>query len=271
MGSGASMKSGSRSKVFLVAAPLVVLLAALPFTGSACGGGTSNDARPDGGTLCQQGSSTCTAGTTCNNGNCVPTCDANGAGCPTGTFCEGTEFGRQVCAPSTFTTCTADINCPLPQFCRSGLCISVEVRRDGGFQGCLLGNAVDDACAGEAICLQSATSTTTLNNCIGMPACPPDGTCPVGTFGSVCNDLPDGGGRIFQNKQRVCLFSFCRADSNCPQGYACFRPSKDKLVAQCQTGTAGDLCFTQADCFNSNSCVGADGGLEDGGTFGHCQ
>ena len=264
------MKDGSRSKVFLVAAPILVLLAALPFTGSACGGGVGAIPRPDGGTLCQQGTATCGAGTVCNNGTCTPTCAADGTGCPTGTYCEGTDPGRQVCAPNALTTCTSDQNCPLPQFCRSGLCLSVELRRDGGFQGCLLG-AADDACAGEAICLQSQTSTTVLNNCIGMPACPQDGICPVGNYGSVCNDLPDGGGRLFANKQRICLFSFCNTTANCPQGDACFLPTKGKLAGQCQSGSPGDLCFSQADCFNSTACAGADGGFEDGGTFGHCQ
>jgi hypothetical protein len=205
----------------------------------------------------------------CNNGNCITTCPT-GTECSADQFCQGTEPTRQVCSPKTFKQCAIDQDCPNPQFCLSGLCVSVELRRDGGFQGCLL-SGPDDACAPEAICLQQQTSSgTILNNCIGMPACGQDGTCPVGNQGSVCNDMPDGG-RLFQNKQRVCLFTFCTGAANCPSNAECFLRAPDDPRGECTFGIAGDPCFGPTDCFNSSQCVGADGGFGDGGSPGTCQ
>lgn len=265
------MSDRPRSKLFFLIPPLLALALALPGVSSACGGtGGSGKIRPDGGPLCQQGTATCAAGTLCNNGNCVATCATDGTGCAADQFCEGTEAARLVCTSIERKACTIAQDCPLPQSCQSGLCVSIELRRDGGYNGCLLGS-LDDGCAGEAICLQNTNSQgQTLNNCIGMPGCGQDGGCPVGNIGSTCNDQPDGG-RLLPAKQRVCLLGLCAGGPDCPPNAGCFRPKGSSPLGQCQSGTLGDLCFVREDCPNANVCTGADGGLDDGGAPGRCQ
>ena len=268
MGRGAPMKEFHRSLWALAAIPaaaLVVLASAAPGCGS-----SSNPVknRPDGGPLCSNGSGNCPSGTQCNNGTCVTSCDPSGA-CPSGTFCEGNDPSRNVCAPTAYANCTIDQDCPLPQFCLSNLCVSRELRADGGFQGCILtGN---DGCANDAVCYQAQSASGAVSNtCIGLPACGQDGTCPVGTAGSACNDLPDGG-RLFPAKQRVCLYSFCAEAANCPAAAFCFRSSNTSPLGGCSFGTAGSGCFTNADCLAARACVGADGGFDAGGSPGICQ
>jgi hypothetical protein len=233
--------------------------------------------QPDGGPICQSGDNTCAAGTRCVNRNCVPSC---AAGCPAGTYCEG-PAPRDFCVPVTAIACANSRNCPAPQvcflgppacsnFCTRGVCASQQLRADGGYQGCLVNAGADDACGPDAVCYTLGATTGTVNACVGLPACNQDGGCPGGTFGSVCNDaLPDGG-QILPGKQRICLFSYCLRDSDCNQSGHCFHTTSAE-PGRCNFGLAGDPCFTKADCFNAQSCAGADGGVLDGGVPGACQ
>jgi hypothetical protein len=63
----------------------------------------------------------------------------------------------------------------------------------------------------------------------------------------------------------------CTLDPDCPLTAACFRATLQKPYGQCNFGITGSQCFTNADCFKSVACSGADGGLYDGGTPGTCR
>ena len=231
--------------------------------------GSSNVSRIDGGTICQAGDTTCAANERCVDRTCKPAC-AGGAACPAGMYCEGAAFPNDVCAPLAVTACVASTDCPAPQLCfQGGLCASLELRGDGGVQPC--GND-NSNCAPDAVCLPLATSTGSINqSCVGMPACGQDGGCPVGLFGSVCNDLADGG-KLVANKQRVCLFPWCLDDSNCNAQSHCFRNPKDANHGECYYGVTGDPCFAKADCLNATDCVDStDGGVLGDGGLGACK
>jgi hypothetical protein len=239
-------------------------------SGSACTDtGSSNVTRPDGGTPCQAGDTTCASNELCSNRTCVPTCPG-GASCMPGMYCAGATSPSDVCAPITVTTCTGNQDCPNPQLCfQGGLCASLELRADGGVQPC----ANDDSnCAPDAICLPLATNTGSINeNCVGMPACSQDGGCPIGLFGSVCNDLPDGG-KIVANKQRICLFPKCLVDTNCNPQSHCFRTVIGSVAGECFYGVTGDPCYAKPDCLNATDCVdSSDGGVLQSGVLGVCK
>jgi len=222
--------------------------------------------RPDGGTPCQAGDSTCRGNLRCVNRNCVPTCPGD-AGCPSGSYCEGPAYPEDVCAPLSPIACAKTFDCPDPQTCFGGLCASGQPRADGGYQLCVLNAGADDGCGPDAVCIVQGQ-----NVCAGYPACGQDGGCPQGDIGSACNDgkNPDGG-QLIPGKMRICLLGFCTLPSDCPPtSNACFRATLRKPYGYCNFGLTGSQCFTKADCFNSGACTGADGGLEDGGTPGTC-
>ena len=78
------------------------------------------------------------------------------------------------------------------------------------------------------------------------------------------------GGRVFANKQRVCLVSFCESNADCPTTGAAPTAShcvNGNGVAQsfCSNGVRGAPCLKPVDC-NSNTCAGADGSA-----FGTCN
>lgn len=261
MGSGALMERQQRSGLVqgLMAAGValtVVLLASSP----GCGG--TDPTQPDGGTICNQGDKNCPAGTRCVSRNCVPTCE-DGGPCPAGLYCEAPQGPVAICSPVTPKSCVSSLECPAPQVCSGGICSSIELREDGGTQGCVL--TANDHCAPDSICYQQFNSTgLAFNLCLGLPHCGQDGSCPVGARGTTCNQLADGG-FVFAGKERLCLYGFCVDSSNCPQRTNCFHFAPGDTLGQCKAGAAGDPCLSGEDCTNSKYCQLADGGVNDGG------
>jgi len=249
---------------------------------SAC---NSTSEQPDGGPVCAQGVPDggvggCIGATACTNGVCDPTCDASGAGCAPGFYCEDTSLPVNVCSPVQTVDCQTDLDCPVPQSCGAGgICYTLETRANGSTDGCLISNPVD-GCAPDSLCYQIANPNGTgdpLNYCVGLSHCSEDGGCPADPTGSgaVCNQIADGG-YIFPGKERLCLSGFCVDHNNCPSGTACFYRTQGGSFGQCQGGFPADPCYTSEDCFNSpTGCNvsldgGVDGGLDDGGSLGVC-
>jgi hypothetical protein len=262
MGSSALIERRQQRSGFVqgMMAAGVALAAILLATSPGCGG--TDPVQPDGGTVCNQGDKSCPDGTRCTSRNCVPTCEGGGA-CPTGSYCEAPQGPVAVCSPVTPISCSRTLDCPAPQTCSGGICTSLELREDGGTQGCVL--AANDHCAPDSVCYQQFNSTgLAYNLCLGLPHCGQDGTCPVGNRGTTCNQLPDGG-FVFPGKERLCLYGFCADASNCPLRTNCFRYAPTDQLGQCKAGTAGDPCLGPDDCTNARYCQLADGGVNNGG------
>ena len=279
MGSGALNDSASglrppapanlRASVLrgVLAAALAFAVVLLSTQSSGCG---SDPQQPDGGIQCQQGDRSCPAGSICMNRVCQPNCD-NGAACPPGEYCEAPQSPYAICSPEQPIACTTLFDCPAPQACTSGLCTSSELRWDGGFTGCSITSATgNDGCSRGSLCYQDFSSGQVLNRCIGLPHCSSGGACPVGKFGSTCNQRPDGG-LIFKEKMRVCLFTYCAETVDCPQGTICFRRDRSNPLGGCSPGKPGSPCYTNDDCYNATYCSVADGGADDGGELGICS
>jgi len=255
-----------RSSLIPLGAAVVV---AAIFAVSSCSDDATNVniAQPDGGTICDFATRGCPAGQACLNGICSQRC-TGGAACPAGTYCEGDASIDEVCAPVQAISCTTLLQCPAPQTCGSGLCTSTELLGDGGRSGNCIPGAPDDGCSADGVCVTGASQSP---SCLGLPPCSQDGGCPTGVAGAVCNVRSDGG-RLFPNKQRVCLVSFCETNADCPQTNpqpgvpAAPHCVNEKGVSQsfCSPGVPGSPCLAPADC-NTNVCNGSDGSA-----FGTC-
>ena len=256
----------SALKAAFCAAALAGAAAAL--SGSCSKEPPAQGTQPDGGQVCQSGGHECGAGTRCANRICTATC-TGGASCGAGNYCPGAA-PEDVCAPIAPKTCKADLDCPVPQQCLFGRCVSSELLADGGFQFCNLG-AVDDHCAPDAVCYPIGFGPS----CFGLSPCGQDGSCPGTAISNVCNHLPDGG-TLIAGKERVCIFLYCSTNADCGKDPAngaqsvCFRGVAHSTYGACQFGSVGDPCFSDADCPRSNGCRGQDGGVDDGGTPGAC-
>lgn len=240
-------------------------LIALFFAAACSGADNPTVVRPDGGEFCTAGSHTCPGGTRCVNSYCTPTC-TGGAPCPAGTFCAGTTFPDDVCAPLLPAACASTNDCPLAQTCLWGRCVSQETVADGGVEACLAG-AAQDKCAPDALCY--IVNAAPL--CVGLPSCGQDGGCPSGAPSQLCNLLPDGG-RVVAGKGPVCVVYECAQTADCNSGQLCFHGAQLSW-GTCQPGKNNDPCFSNADCVSAAQCdnPGPDGGSGDGGVPGKCR
>jgi hypothetical protein len=248
---------GRSSLIPLGAAALVVAI----FAASSCAQdpGVSLPLQFDAGLICDFAARGCPNGQACLNGICSARC-TNGATCPAGTYCEGDASIDQVCAPVEATACINFQQCPAPQGCSSGLCTSSELLGDGGRGTCTPG-VLDDGCSADGVCRAPSGS----NACVGLPACSQDGGCPVGLAGATCNVRPDGG-RLFPNKQRVCLVAFCDGNADCPLQIPHCVNGFGTAKSGCSPGTTGSPCTNDADCNSGSTCNGAS----PPATFGTC-
>jgi len=249
---------GRSSLIPLGAAALVVAI----FAASSCANDASNVeiVQPDAGVICDLAVRGCPAGQACLNGVCAARCPG-GTGCPAGTYCEGTAAIDQVCAPVQAIACATLLDCPAPQSCDFGLCTSTEFLGDGGRGASCVPGQADDGCSADAICLLGASQSP---SCLGLPACSQDGGCPQGKTGSTCNVQADGG-RLFPNKQRVCLVTLCDSNASCPASAPHCVNENGVAVSFCSPGVKGSPCLAAADC-NSNGCT-----IANGGVFGTCN
>jgi hypothetical protein len=263
MGTG-TLKLGGSGRALV--AVCVALGFAAAFAGPSCSSSDISADRPDGGPICQHGGTTCTSGTYCENGNCVATC-ANNVPCPSGQYCLGDAGTDAVCAPNQPLLCTSLFDCPPPQDCLSTMCTTAEPLGDGGLALCNPDGSTVDGCGPDAICLvlQSSNGGTTVQ-CRGMPACATNAGCPVGQFGSTCNQRPDGG-RLLTSKQRICLLGYCTGPIDCASGQRCvLDPVPGATFGGCYSGFPGSPCNTPADCLNPDAgCLNKDAGV-----FGCC-
>ena len=243
------------------------LIAVALAVAAACSGssGPAPVQRPDGGQSCTAGSHTC-AGGRCVNSYCVTTC-TGGTVCPAATFCGGTAFPDDLCAPVAPISCASNNDCPLVQNCLFGHCVSVETIGDGGLELCTPGVA-QDKCAPDAICyLISGTP-----KCLGLPLCGADGGCPSGALSQACNLLADGGHAI-EGKGAICALEECDAIGDCAPGALCFHAGAVPW-GKCQYGVTGDRCQSNGDCISAANCQMSDGGppeVTDGGDFARCK
>jgi hypothetical protein len=251
----------------LAAAGTAAAIIAFPL---ACGGGTSSS-RPDGGPVCTTGDNSCAPGTLCTNGNCVSTCAPDGGGCGATQYCE-VHDPQPVCADVTPITCSLTQQCPPPQVCQNGFCVSRQPLADGGSGGCRFSSPVDGgantSCGPDALCYATTNiNNFTTNTCIALAHCPQTGDCPVGGLGSVCNETADGG-FYFAGKERLCLASYCVADKNCPSLAICFFADLNNPLGYCSAGIYTNPCRTIHDCPGATGCGyvdPADGGFNDAG------
>jgi Dickkopf N-terminal cysteine-rich region len=259
MGSGALRRDGFFQAAMAAAVSMAAVLVA---TSEGCG--SSDVVRADAGASCNQGDGSCPAGTVCTNRVCTPSC-ADGGACPSGFYCEYPQTAFAVCSPIKPSACRDDNDCPAGnQVCTDGLCISWELRADGGTVGCIISTTGSDACSPDSICYVDTSLGYQLNRCLATPHCGQDGSCPIGYRGSVCNQLADGG-FAFGNKERLCLYKYCVGNTNCPTGTQCFHYTRDATLGTCSLGQSGYPCFSAEDCFNANYCQLSDGGVADGG------
>jgi hypothetical protein len=242
-----------RSTLIAVAA---ALLAVAAVASHSCSNNPNQTiSQPDGGQVCNFANLPCSGGFSCVNGICAQRCPA-GTPCPSGSYCEGDAGFDEVCAPITTTVCADSTQCPAPQVCSFGLCVSGELLGDGGKAACSL-TPPNDGCAPGALCFANGGASS----CVGMPACSQDGTCPAVGEGSTCNVRPDGG-RLLAGKQRICLLGFCTGPTDCPANLPhCVNSGTNIENSGCFAGRTGDPCTSNADCASNKTCAIADGGV----------
>ncbi len=166
----------------------------------------------------------------CFNGQCAGTCRSD-AECPSAQYCD-TSWGQ--CHPRAVATCSPG-SCLTSQTCRSGLCTAKDLPR----QSC---DTSADTCGFDRLCSSDSGGFA----CQSMPACSPDGSCPRGSRGAVCNE------GLEPSKGRVCLIGTCSSGLDCVLGLTCAR-SGGASLGFCTTGEKGDVCFAGSDC-RSSSC-----------------
>ena len=250
MGSGALRVRTSAAGMLWTAAGLAAGLIA-------CAGSSSQSALPrlDGGPVCS-GASGCAAGSQCTNGLCAPAC-ADG-GCAAGSYCEGSEAPRQICTANATPSCLDPSQCPNPQSCYLGTCVSLQPLADGGASPCTM---LDD-CGPDAMCNPVGDANGNVAFfCVAQPHCSQDGGCPSVAIGEACNQKTDGG-LYFPEKERLCLQYFCAANTDCQAPAVCFHGSGNGALGGCSFGGPGAGCQSNADCPGSTNCSQR---LEDGG------
>ncbi|HZO13610.1 MAG TPA: hypothetical protein VFB62_10130 [Polyangiaceae bacterium] len=166
----------------------------------------------------------CPPGTTCFNGLCAEGCNDRDD-CPDGMRCM--SDAGQLCVDETVTSCP-DVPCASSQVCANGLCSAIPSE-----EGCTGPTPFgpSDGCGAQEVCLSTAMvdgQEVNAKVCYTFPFCPEDGPCPVGAFGSVCNE------GIFPEKNRICLAGMCTSSINCPPAWNCVPAFEGVLYGTCQ-------------------------------------
>jgi hypothetical protein len=138
------------------------------------------------------------------------------------------------------TTCPA-VPCASGQVCADGFCVPTPPNMPCGTNPF----AMDDMCGMNAVCLPGVTvdgQMVSNRQCYAFPPCPASGMCPVGPFGSVCND------GILTDKARMCLAGLCLTVDNCPANWHCVLRNSAPTYGYCSSGASGSLCKMPSDC-----------------------
>jgi hypothetical protein len=171
----------------------------------------------------------CPSDQQCFNGLCAMKCSGDGQ-CPAGQYCDP---GWNQCHPSVVMTCAAG-GCATSQTCLFGLCTA----KDQPPETCDITGT--DTCGTARICAATGGSN---DSCVSLPPCAPDGSCPKGTRGAVCNES------IVGDKGRLCLIGYCLTANDCLTGWYCTHPGGSTL-GLCGNGTPGEPCSSASECDN---------------------
>ncbi len=195
----------------------------------------------------------CPAGQWCFNGLCAPGCMTD-LDCADNQYCDtqidlpNNQFGTHMCVNKEVSTCSTDADCETTQECILGMC-SVSA----GPQECTPRIDAPDGCDDFSICLDVGDGEVEEFECYAFPPCPQDGICPVGLYGSVCNE------DIFPAKERICLTSLCKEEAHCPSTHQCI-PLQGE-IGGCSDGAFGSLCLDDQDCKSELTCMTAAPGM----------
>jgi MYXO-CTERM domain-containing protein len=230
----------------------------------------------------------CLAPLVCHESICVPTCEDEGASCPTGASCTNTSQGF-VCVPDD---CSVG-GCPQGSICVDDMCVpACDNVVCPGEQICQDGHCLDPCngvqCPPPLVC-QNAQCVAPCNcfggdiGCVNLPGtiCDKGGT-------DLCVD-PDCAGVICPSGQHcdptsgLCV-DFCHPGVMCPLGQKCLNPEgcvplcfgvtcEAGLECNPDTGLCEDTSCTDVTCLDGSvcvdgECVEVEGSGGAGGTAG---
>lgn len=220
--------------------------------GTGDGDGDGGDGDGDGGGFepCSA-ANPCPDGQFCFNGLCAIGCNSDGD-CAGNQYCDTSLL---LCQNREVPTCSGDDECAESQICVNEYCTTPPEDTN-----CDAFDVLEDGCESNAVCLADLDSDDPdAAACYTMPACGPDGSCPTGTSGAVCNN------DFLPAKDKVCLLGQCESVSDCPADFSCVRPSENSVLGICSSGGFGSLCTENSHC-DSNNCA-----VFPGAPIGFCQ
>lgn len=139
--------------------------------------------------------------------------------------------------------CDDDMPCADGLMCLGGLCVG-----EGSQATCTPDFSFADGCQGDELCYQDPNSPfdDPVYRCYPMPRCPDSGECPVGQYGSVCNE------QLIAGKDRICLLGMCLdASSDCNANQQCVADTPG-VLGFCSDGAVGSYCLLDSHCDSGN-------------------
>ncbi len=230
-------------------------------SGSSSGGtGSSGGGNPVTNPTCPAG---CPSGEFCFDGLCAVGCMSD-SNCASNQYCD-TEW-THLCQDKTVASCSANSDCQSGQLCVEGLCSATLTQQPP--QPCNpnanLASGQSDGCDSTSVCLQQKDSSGNpvgAPYCQSFPACGAPGSnpeCPVGQYGSLCNDgyLPAKG--------RFCMPGTCKTAVDCPSSWGCVMYPSGPGLGACSNGSFGSVCDSTHPCESGLTCY------TEMGSFGQC-
>lgn len=191
--------------------------------------------------LCS-GSNPCPSGQFCFNGLCAIGCQTN-ANCAADQYCQ--TDGDGLCHNKVVTTCP-EVACASSQVCTMGFCSTPPQPTQCDPSQVVNGN---DNCDSKSICIDPANTQAQDPKCYTFPACAEDKTCPVGTYGALCND------GLIPNKGLICITGVCKENKHCPKNWNCVRGNPNDVAGYCSNGALGAPCSMPSHCTSGNCQV----------------
>lgn len=148
--------------------------------------------------------------------------------------------------------CEVTAHCLADTLCADGVCVETdntdcEPTSDGA-----------DGCDAYHVCAEvsGGGSERLTFRCVEAPSC--TGGCnelDIDAPGGVCND-----GLWDEKNDGLCMVGRCQGSSDCPVGETClFPPGAD--LGFCTSGSVGDLCLSNVDCFFEDCRSRLEGGF----------